>query len=76
MEQQLLPKSIEQRALNFMEQGNDSIDSVRMAFEEEENTMYIAAYGVDMKTGQLKRDVQKELISKMSERVYNKLKSQ
>lgn len=69
----MLPESITMRALKHMEEGKDPIEAVKLAFEEEENMLWIAAYGVDMKTGQMKKDVQKELIGKMCERVYNKL---
>lgn len=70
---QLLPASIEMRALAYMAKGVEAIEAVKLAFEDEENTLYIAAYGVDMKTGQMKRDVQKELLSKICSRVYDRI---
>jgi hypothetical protein len=35
--QDLLPKSITERALNFMAQGQEPIEAVKLAFQEEEN---------------------------------------
>jgi len=70
-----LPASIEMRALAHMEKGTEAIEALKLAFEEEENTLMFAAYGIDMKTGQIHRDAHKEFISEMCSRVYNKINS-
>lgn len=72
METNLLPASIEMRALKFMEQGNDPIESVRLAIEEENNTIWMAL-GVDMKTGNTCKGIAKEIKDELCTRVYNRL---
>lgn len=74
MEKNLLPASIEMRALKFMEQGNDPIESVRLAIEEENNTIWMAL-GVDMKTGNTCKGIAKEIKDELCARVYNRLKN-
>lgn len=74
MEENLLPASIEMRALKFMEQGNDPIEAVRLAIEEENNTIWLAL-GVDMKSGRARKDIAKEITNQLCARVYNRLKN-
>jgi hypothetical protein len=68
-----LPASIEMRALAHMAKGVEAIEAVKLAFQEEENTIWLAAHGVDMETGRMRTDVQKELMQQMSKRVYNRI---
>lgn len=75
MEQQLLPITIEMRALAHMEKGVEVIEAVKLAFEEEENMLWLAAKGVDMKTGQYRPDVKEAIQSHICETVYNRLRS-
>lgn len=74
METNLLPASIEMRALKFMEQGNDPIESVRLAIEEENNTIWLCM-GVDNKTGRFRGDIKDSITDELCTRVYNRLKN-
>lgn len=68
-----LPETIEMRALAHMEKGVDPIEAVKLAFEEENNTIWLCM-GVDMKTGQYKRELAKEIQGKLCTSVYNLLR--
>lgn len=74
MENQLLPPSIETRALKFMEEGKDPIEAVKLAIEQENNTIWLCM-GVDMKTGSHRPDIAKEITGHICTRVYNRLKN-
>lgn len=72
---QLLPKTIEMRALAHMEKGVEPIEAVKLAFEEENNTLWLAAYGVDMKTGSMMTDVRDKVQGIICKSVYDRINS-
>lgn len=69
----MLPKTIEMRALAHMEKGIEAIEAVKLAIEEENNTLFLAAHGVDMKTGRFRPDVKEAIQKEICQRVYNKI---
>jgi len=71
--QNLLPKSIEMRALDNMANGMGAIEAVKKAIEDENNTIWLAAHGVDMKTGRMRKDISDAIKSEICTRVYNKI---
>lgn len=72
--EQLLPKTIEMRALTHMEKGVEAIEAVKLAFQEEENTIWLLQ-GVDMGSGRMRKDIANEVVSTLCKRVYNKINS-
>lgn len=75
MSQQLLPKSIEMRALIHMENGVDAIEAVKLAFEEENNTLTLVGLGVDFKSGRYMPEVKERVAKIMCEQVYNRIRN-
>jgi hypothetical protein len=71
---QLLPESIEMRALAHMEKGVETIEAVKLAFEEEEHTIWLLM-GVDMKTGASCKQLSDDIVSAMSKTIYDRINS-
>jgi len=69
----LLPASIELRALKFMETGKDAIEAVQLAIEEENNMIWLVAHGIDMNTGRIRTDIKEAVQSAICKRVYNRI---
>jgi len=70
---QLLPKSIEMRALAYMGKGVDTMEAVKLAFEEEENMLWLIAKGVDMNTGRMRNDIKDHVQEAICKSVYNRI---
>ncbi len=69
----LLPASIELRALKFMESGKDAIEAVQLAIEEENNMIWLVAHGIDINTGQMRKDIKETVQNELCTRVYNRI---
>lgn len=68
---QLLPLTIEMRAMAQLEKGVEPIEAIKLAFEEEENFLWLLM-DVDMQRGTPTK-VGEEVKSALCEIVYNKL---
>lgn len=71
--EQLLPPSVEMRALDYMAKGMDAIEAVKKSLQHEINLCWISAHGVDMETGRYQKEMMQDIQKMMCEKVYNRI---
>lgn len=72
--QQLIPPTIEYRALEYVQKGIDPVEAVKQAITDENNLIWLCL-GVDMERGYNSQDIAEEIKGHLSVKVYDRIRS-